>query len=97
MTTPNELRVAVVGTGYFSQFHLQGWEQVAGARVVALCDRDTARAKAARTHCNIDTVVADVNELALRNEIDLFDVIVPPAAQSNVLSALLPLGKPVIC
>jgi D-apiose dehydrogenase len=94
---PSDLRVAVIGTGYFSQFHLQGWEQVVGANVVAVCDRDTARAKAAATQFNIEAIDADINELVSRNEIDLFDVIIPPAAQSDVLTALLPLGKPIIC
>lgn len=97
MSQHNDLRVAVIGAGYFSQFHLQGWEQVGGAKVVALCDRDSARAKAAATQFNIDNVVADVDTLASRNDIDLFDVIVPPAAQSDVLSVLLLLGKPIIC
>jgi D-apiose dehydrogenase len=97
VTPHNDLRVAVIGTGYFSQFHLQGWEQVEGARVTALCDRDNAVAAAAATHFNIDTVEGDLAVLVTRDDIDLFDVIVPPAAQSDVLDVLLPLGKPVIC
>ena len=97
MNAHNDLRVAVIGTGYFSQFHLQGWQQVAGAQVVALCDRDSARASQAAQQFAIDTVIANVDKLVSRTDIDLFDVIVPPAAQSDVLSALLPLGKPVIC
>ena len=97
MNAHNDLRVAVIGSGYFSQFHLQGWQQVAGAQVVALCDRDNARASQAAQQFAIDTVIANVDKLVSRTDIDLFDVIVPPAAQSDVLSALLPLGKPVIC
>ena len=97
MSQQHDLRVAVIGAGYFSQFHLQGWEQVGGAKVVALCDGDSARAKAAATQFNMDNVVADVDALASRSDIDLFDVIVPPAAQSDVLSVLLLLGKPIIC
>ena len=97
MNARNDLRVAVIGTGYFSQFHLQGWQQIAGAQVVALCDRDSARASQAAQQFAIDTVIANVDKLVSRTDIDLFDVIVPPAAQSDVLSALLPLGKPVIC
>jgi D-apiose dehydrogenase len=97
VTQHNDLRVAVIGTGYFSQFHLQGWEQVEGARVTALCDRDTTVAAVAAAQFNIGTVEGDLVALATRNDIDLFDVIVPPAAQYDVLNALLPLGKPVIC
>lgn len=97
MTTNEPLRVAVVGTGYFSQFHLQGWQQVAGAHVVAVCDRDAARATAAASQFRINETATQVDALASRDDIDLFDVVVPPAAQRDVLDALLPLGKPVIC
>jgi D-apiose dehydrogenase len=93
----DDLRVAVIGSGYFSQFHLQGWQQVVGAKVVAVCDRDSMLATTAGKQFNVDAVVADVDALASRNDVDLFDVIVPPAAQSDVLNTLLPLGKPVIC
>ena len=33
-------RVAVVGAGFFSQFHLEGWAQLDGVQVVGLCDPD---------------------------------------------------------
>jgi len=91
------MRVALVGTGYFSQFHLQGWQHVVGANVTAVCDRDGARASDTAAKYHIDRVIADVETLIALDDIDLFDVIVPPAAQSEVLNRLLPLGKAVIC
>ena len=87
----------MVGTGFFSQFHLRGWEHVVGANVTVVCDRNSARANDAAAKHRINTVIADVTELIARDDIDLFDVIVPPAAQSEILHHLLPLGKPVIC
>ena len=97
MSEPRDLRVAVIGTGYFSRFHLQGWQQVTGAHVVALCDRDGTLARQVAAEFQIDTTATDVDSLLTQTEIDLFDVIVPPAAQKEVLDALLPLGKPIIC
>ena len=97
MMPRHDLRVAVVGTGYFSQFHLQGWQHVVGANVTAVCDRDGARAGNAAATNQIGAVIADIEELIAGDDIDLFDVIVPPAAQGEVLHQLLPLGKPVIC
>jgi D-apiose dehydrogenase len=97
MNSGRDYRVAVIGAGYFSQFHLQGWSQVTGARVVALCDRNSAAVNSKAEQFNIETVFEDVQALVALNEVDLFDVIVPPSAQSDVLSALLATGKPIIC
>ena len=41
-----ELRAALVGAGMISLYHLRAWEAVAGARVVAVCDTDRAKAEA---------------------------------------------------
>jgi predicted dehydrogenase len=37
------LRGAVIGCGYVSQFHLEGWSRAPDARIVALCDMDRER------------------------------------------------------
>ncbi len=97
MIQRQDMRVAVVGAGYFSQFHLQGWQHVVGAKVTVVCDRDHERASQMAVTNHIDTVLEDVDTLIARGGIDLFDVIVPPAAQADVLHRLLPLGMPVIC
>jgi predicted dehydrogenase len=36
------LKVAVVGTGYFSQFHLDGWSRLHEVQLVAVCSLDPA-------------------------------------------------------
>lgn len=44
-----DVRVALIGCGFFAQNHLHGWKdlQKAGAKLVAVCDLDPAKAKAA--------------------------------------------------
>jgi predicted dehydrogenase len=37
------LRGALIGCGYVSQFHLEGWSRVPDARIVALCEMDRER------------------------------------------------------
>ena len=51
-------RIAVVGAGYFAQFHVQGW-QAAGATVVAICDIDPAKAQALSNRFGIGQVFGD--------------------------------------
>ncbi|MGL4233131.1 MAG: Gfo/Idh/MocA family protein [Casimicrobium sp.] len=89
-------RVAMIGAGYFSQFHLRGWRQC-GAKVVALCDTNRDRALAAAKQFDVDDVYDDANALLLRDDIDLVDIALPPAHQFDVVNAALERAVPVIC
>ncbi len=40
------IRVACVGAGHFSRCHYDSWARMEGARTVAACNRDIARAAA---------------------------------------------------
>ena len=49
------LRGAVIGAGYFSQFHYDAWARLDGVEIVALCDVDEGRSKQAaesRARCS---------------------------------------------
>ena len=62
----SKLRVAGIGAGYFSQFHMAGWRAIADVDLVGWCDRDRARADAvASTHSVATfTSLADMLESA---------------------------------
>lgn len=36
-------RVGLVGTGYFSEYHLEAWRRHRQVEIAALCDRDPER------------------------------------------------------
>ena len=40
------LRVAVIGAGYFAQFHHDAWRRIDRAELVAVADTDVAKAEA---------------------------------------------------
>ena len=40
------IRVACLGAGYFSQFHIDGWRRIDGVELVGVADLDPARAAA---------------------------------------------------
>lgn len=52
---PEPLAVALVGCGMISLYHLRAW-QAAGARVVALCDTDRAKAEARAAEFGVERV-----------------------------------------
>ena len=89
-------RIALVGAGYFAQFHLDGWRSV-GAPVVALCDTDLARAKALGVRFDVERCYADAAAMLDAERPTLVDVVLPPAAQAAVVHAALERGIPTIC
>lgn len=92
----NAPRVAVVGAGYFAGFQLEGWRD-AGARVVALCDLDRSRLDTLADRFAIGTRFTDAEAMLDRTRCDLVDVVLPPAAQANVVRAALERRIPVVC
>ncbi len=93
MTAP---RIAVVGAGYFAQFHLEGWRD-AGAPVLGLCDLDAKRAQALADRFGIAHVCTDVEELLDVTRPSVVDVVLPPAVQFDVVAASLRRQLPTIC
>jgi D-apiose dehydrogenase len=89
-------RIAVVGAGYFAAFHLEGW-QACGAPVVALCDIDPAPLEAQARRFGVGGTYTDLQTLLDQAQPTLVDVVLPPAAQHAVVSAVLARGIPVIC
>jgi len=70
----SELRAALIGTGMISLYHLRAWEAVAGARVVAVCDTDRAKAEARAREFGIDRVYDDPARLFSDGGFELVDI-----------------------
>ncbi len=94
------MKIAVVGTGYFSQFHLEGWREMSpthGVQLVGLCDLDLAKASRLAGQFGVARVFDDIEKMLDASQPDLVDVVVPPAAQAPVLKQVIARGIPVIC
>ena len=90
-------RIAVVGAGFFSQFHLDGWQQVKGATVVALCDPDAAKADELASRFGVTAVYASVQQMLDAAKPDLVDVVTPPPSHQAVLAHVFERSLPAIC
>jgi predicted dehydrogenase len=90
-------RIAVVGTGFFSQFHLEGWGGIPGVEVVGVCDLDIDKARALAQRFGVNHAFGSLSTLLDATTPDLIDIVTPPAAQAELLQPLYGRGLPVIC
>jgi D-apiose dehydrogenase len=90
-------RVAMVGAGYFSQFHARGWANIECAQIVALCDPVRDKAEAMAKSFVIANVFDSVEQMLDKTDVDIIDVVIPPAGHRAVVAAALNRGKRVIC
>ncbi len=91
------LRVGLIGTGYFSHFHLEGWSSVKGAEVVAVCDTDPARAQAMAHRFGVAAVHDSAQRMLDHEALDLLDVVTPPATHPALIALAAQRRLPTIC
>ncbi len=94
-TARNQLRVGVVGCGFWARFQIQAWSEVEGVRVTGLNSLRRSDAEAALSLAPGAEVYDRVVELAA--QVDLVDIIASVPAHRPLVETLLPLGVPVVC
>lgn len=90
-------RIAVIGAGFFSQFHLEGWVNIPGVEVVGVCDLDIDKARALAYRFGVTQIFDSLSSLLDATSPDLIDIVTPPATQAALLQQLYGRGLPVIC
>ncbi|WP_298936349.1 Gfo/Idh/MocA family oxidoreductase [uncultured Ruegeria sp.] len=93
MSSKQDIKVACVGAGYFSQFHYESWSRMPRAVPVASCNRDIEKAKATGL-----PAYQDLARMLETERPDLLDIILPPIAQADAIRTALRCGlKWIIC
>ena len=94
------LRVAVVGAGYFAQFHLEAWQRLereGAVELAAICDADANRcAEASRQYGarrSFESAAAMLDAL----DCDLLDIATPPATHADLVTHAVQRGLSAIC
>ena len=75
MMAQAKLRVAVIGCGFFAQNHLNAWGEIPEVELVAVCDRDPARAEAARARFNAGSAYTDAEAMFRAEQLDFVDIV----------------------
>lgn len=72
-----QVRIGVIGCGFFSRNHLNSWKDLKpeGAELVAVCDVDAAKAKAAAEAFRVPYWYTDAQTIFAERNLDLVDIV----------------------
>ena len=90
------LRIALVGCGLISLYHLRAWA-AAGAKVVALCDTDRAKATARGAEFGVARVHADAAGMFAEGGFDVVDIAASVDAHAHVARMAADHGVHIMC
>lgn len=91
------MRVAVVGCGFFSQYHLHSWNETPGVEIVAVCDVDRAKADAAARRFGVPAAYASVSDMLAKHRPDVVDIITTSASHRALVELAVEHASLVIC
>lgn len=97
MATGGKLRVATVGTGYFSQFHYDAWMRIPEVELVAIADLDADKARTCAEKHGVARTFTSAAGMLDAVAPDLLDIIVPPTSHAALVAEAVARRIPVIC
>lgn len=89
-------RIAVVGGGFFAQFHYDAWARL-DVDVVGVCDLDISVAQSRAEAYPNCKAYDDVGEMLGEQALDLLDIVTPPTTHLAIIKQASAAGVPVIC
>ena len=89
-------KIAVVGTGYFSQYHLDAWKRLK-IDVVGICSLDINKAKYEASKFKNCKFFSDCQEMIKVTKPTLIDLIVPPKNQLKLIRNIARYGIDIVC
>lgn len=93
MSGSQQLRVACIGAGYFSQFHFDAWQRIEATKIVGIAERDPARLEGAS-----EPTFNDLNTMLQETAPDILDIITPPHTHLEFIHMACAAGvKTIIC
>lgn len=92
-----DLRFAVFGTGFWSQFQIAAWNEVGGVELVAAYNRTVSKAEKIASRFDIPRVYGDPQELLRNERLDFVDIITEVPAHAPLVLLAAEHRLPVIC
>lgn len=93
----NNVRIAMLGSGFVAEFYMQGLANVNGHEVAANYSRDAERAGVFAKRWSIPESTTDLSALIARDDIQLYIIALPNEAHLPVSLDLSKAGKAQVC
>ena len=90
-------RGALIGCGFFARNHMHAWDGLPGARIVAVCDLDRAKAEAMAARFGVESVFDDAEEMLAAQALDFVDVATTVASHRALVERAVRHAPTVIC
>ena len=90
-------RGALIGAGYFSQFHLDSWNRIDDVEIVAVCDSNRDAAKNAAERYGVAETFDDHQRMLNDIELDFVDVVTRPDTHAKIVGDAARAGLAIIC
>ncbi|WP_233848788.1 Gfo/Idh/MocA family protein [Paraburkholderia sp. HD33-4] len=93
----NVFKGALIGCGFFSRNHLNGWRDIGDVRIVALCDADETRLQAAGREFGIERLYTDAAAMLAAEQLDFVDIATTVASHRALVELAARAKVAVIC
>lgn len=91
------LRGGLIGCGFFARNHLHSWRLVEGAEIVALCDRDLAKAEAYASEFGVTGTWNNPEQMLRNEDLDFVDIVTTPETHRELVLLAARSGVNAIC
>jgi predicted dehydrogenase len=86
MSASTVAKAAVVGCGFFSPNHFKSWRELSDrVALVAVCDLDEDKARAAAARFDVPKAYTDVTELLSNEALDFVDVVTTAPSHREIV------------
>ncbi len=93
----SDLHFGLIGAGFWSRFQLAGWQQLPGAKCVAVCDLSRDKANELAVMFGIMSVYDDAEEMFKSETLDFIDVVTDVASHAELVALAAQHRVHVIC
>lgn len=93
----SKIRLATVGTGYFSQFQYAAWQRIPSVELVAVCNRSIDGANKIANQYGVGGVYTEFSRMLEFEQPDLIDIITPPETHLEFIREAVKHRTHIIC
>lgn len=93
----SDLKGALIGCGFFAVNQMHGWDDVKGASIIAICDRDPERLKIVGDQFSIERRYSDAAEMFADGGFDFVDIATTVNSHRALVEMAADYKVPAIC